>query len=697
MGALRYHAPVYSPRRRRASVAMCSRLKPCSHPALTPWVLVVILAGALVAHGTALAALHEGAEPSDPLVAQRADFLAAEQALESGDSRRYATLKKLLVDYPLYPYLEYAELNERLARADAKEVRRFLERYADVPVAFRLRARWLNLLKRRGDWQGYLDFAAESRYPERECTRLWALVQVGRSAEAMERVPDLWNAGKSQPKACDRVFAFWREQGGLDSDLAWSRLAKAMGRGQISLARYLVRYLDSSDKAIADAWIRLRAAPRRVTTDRRLRSDTERVRTAVVYGVRRLARRDAEAAADAWSQLRDRYRFSTAQQVAVIGAIGNELSEEGNAAAGQWFERIPKGTATGRIREEAVKAALMVEDWGAVLHWISRMDREQRNENNWRYWAARAHEQLGNDHEANKIYAGLSLTRGFYGFLAADRIGVPYTLGDEPIHVSPAVAHATANHPGVLRARELHRLGRTLDARREWRDAVASMDGTQKAAAARVADSWGWHDQAIFTAAKAGAFDDLRLRFPLAFRSKVSRHAGRQKIDMAWVYGVMRQESAFAHDARSPAGAMGLMQLMPATARHVARNLRFRLGGTRQLLVPDTNIRLGTRYLRMMLDDLDDHPVLATAAYNAGPHRAKRWRPKDRVVPADIWIELIPFKETRGYVRRVFEYTVVYEERMGMTPRRISTWLKPIMPKGGLTGALGAQSNGGRS
>ncbi|MGB0712670.1 MAG: transglycosylase SLT domain-containing protein [Gammaproteobacteria bacterium] len=639
--------------------------------------------------GVANAASDMSSAPSDPLVAQRADFLAAEQALKQGDGRRYATLKKLLVDYPLYPYLEHAELDGRLSRAKAEEVASFLSRYADVPVSHRLRGRWLALLKRRGDWKAYLEFARESRYPGRECTRLWALTRVGRTEEAMAQVAPLWNVGKSQPKACDPLFALWRKGGGISADLAWSRLGKAMGRGQISLARYLVRYLDKPDKAIADAWIRLRAAPRRVLTDRRLRSDTPRVRTALVYGLRRLARRDVEKAAAAWGRLGDRYRFSPEQQARVLGAIGSELAEEGDGSARDWFLKVPEGASTADIRAQAVKAALVAEDWDSVLEWIGRMDREQRNEDNWRYWAARAHEARGDEHEANKVYAGLSLTRGFYGFLAADRIGVSYTMGDEPIQVTPAVAHATENAPGVLRARELHRLGRSLDARREWRDAVAAMDNTQKAAAARVADGWGWHDQAIFTAAKAGEFDDLRLRFPLAFRSKVSRHAGRQKIDMAWVYGVMRQESAFAHDARSSAGAMGLMQLMPATARDVARNLRFRLRGTRQLFVPDTNIKLGTRYLRMMLDDLDQHPVLATAAYNAGPHRAKRWRPKDRMVPADIWIELIPFKETREYVRRVFAYTVVYEERIGLTPRRLSSWLKPILPEGGLTGVHG--------
>ena len=240
----------------------------------------------------------------------------------------------------------------------------------------------------------------------------------------------------------------------------------------------------------------------------------------------------------------------------------------------------------------------------------------------------------------------------------------------------------------IRRAQELFALERWTEARREWHSATRDMNPTQLRAAAKLAKQRGWHDRAIFTLARTGYWDDLELRFPLEHAELVKANADLHGIDIAWVFAVMRQESAFMSNARSHAGAMGLMQLMPATARQVAKNVLKTPPPRRQeLFQPDTNIALGSAYLKQMKGELGDSAVLATAAYNAGPHRVTRWLPQE-TLPADIWIELVPFKETRGYLRRVLAYTVIYEKRMGIPPTRLHKRLHPVPPSISMLGQL---------
>jgi soluble lytic murein transglycosylase len=264
--------------------------------------------------------------------------------------------------------------------------------------------------------------------------------------------------------------------------------------------------------------------------------------------------------------------------------------------------------------------------------------------------------------------------------MAADRVGADYHLDHIETPVDPQISEQIAAMPAVRRARELFHLERWVDARREWQSATADMEPAQLKAAAKIAEQKGWHDRAIFTLARTGYWDDLELRFPLEHTELVERNADRNGIDEAWIFAVMRQESAFMHNARSHAGAMGLMQLMPATARAVARDLKLKPPRRHDLLQPETNIALGSTYLRQMKERLGDSAIFATAAYNAGPHRIPRWLP-EQVLPADIWIELIPFRETRRYLERVLAYTAIYESRMGLSPTRLERRLHPVGPQ----------------
>jgi len=613
---------------------------------------------------------------------KRSTFLAAEQALQHGDRAKFRRLSAELKDYPLRPYLDYQFLKMRLSEVATDEVREFLSRYSDAPVADLLRSRWLDYLASRQRWADYLDFYQDPTGPRRKCHHLRALIATGQSDQALPQVAEIWLHGKSQPRACDPVFAAWTKAGYRTRELTWQRIEKAMEAGQWKLAKYLGRGLSNADQAWVKRWITLFRDPQRAERPDNV-GQAHPYRTAMLAQVtRRLARWNGAKALALWHTIEHRYPFTDQQRQRTEHYILRNLVRTPGDEVYAFVRQIEVGSDDDiKVHEARVGTALLRQDWPQVIRWIAALPQEVRGDERWLYWVGRALEGTGATAAAEPIYRQAATQRSYYGFLAADRIGDEYHLDHTETPASAGLVAQIANLDSVRRAAELFALQRWVDARREWRWATKDMDAERLKAAAKLAEQRGWHDQAIFTLAKTGYWDDLELRFPMEYAKLVAQNAKRHGIEKAWVFAVMRQESAFMDDARSHAGAMGLMQLMPATARSVARKmLKQKPPRRHELMEPDLNIALGSAYLKQMKGELGDSAVLATAAYNAGPHRVVRWLP-DRTLPADVWIELVPFDETRGYLRRVLAYTVIYEKRMGQTPTRLRERLHPVPPQ----------------
>jgi soluble lytic murein transglycosylase len=317
-------------------------------------------------------------------------------------------------------------------------------------------------------------------------------------------------------------------------------------------------------------------------------------------------------------------------------------------------------------------------DWQLVLVTIEGLPKPDQQHERWRYWKARALISQGKAGAGEEILKVLSDDRSYYGFLAAQRLGDQPKLQHERLDAETNLMQRLLQDPALQRARELHHLGRCLAARREWNLAMRQRSDDELRAAARLAEQWDWPSQVILTLAKLRQWNDLELRFPLAHQHKITALAQDAGIDKAWIYAIMRQESAFMQDAKSPVGARGLMQLMPKTAESVAKELQLAISDPDELYQPELNLKLGTRYLNKIFRRLQENPVLATAAYNAGPRRVVNWLPK-QAQAADIWIETVPFRETREYLKHVLAYTVIYNYRLGEDPSRPqSVWLRPI-------------------
>jgi soluble lytic murein transglycosylase len=610
--------------------------------------------------------------------ARRKAFQGAEKLALAGKPLPHQ-LESLLKGYALYPYLEYARLKATLPRVSATQVEAFLKRYADTPLASLLRSRWLSVLAKRKDWNNYLRFYQPQNNVERRCHYLQALIETGQKELAFPKVPALWLYGKSRPKACDPVFKVWKQAGKLTQELVWQRIGLAMDRGNIKLARYLKKSLPAAEHRWVDAWIRIHKKPQLALSSKLLKKPHPQRFRILRDAAYRQIRKDPLAAIDYWKKLQQRFRFPPMEKHLVDRKLALWLvRNDAPQAIGFLADLQPCGHDI-RLQEALARSALFHKDWPQVVRRIREMPEEEQHTERWRYWMARALEQSGKRQQANSLYTELAHERSYYGFLSADRIGGNYRFAPGKTTVDPSVDTRISGHPAVPRIRELLALERWVDARREWRLLTSGLSSEEYKAAARLAKSWNWHDQAIFTLAKSDYWDDLELRFPLEHARQVRHFSGRNGLDISWVFGVIRQESAFNPSVRSYAGAIGLMQLMPATARRVAIKLLKRKKAPRRkdLITPKTNIELGTAYLADVLASLGENPVLATAAYNAGPHRVKRWLPRNRL-PADIWVELIPFKETRGYVQRVFTYAAIYDYRLKRSITRLSDRMLPI-------------------
>jgi len=620
---------------------------------------------------------------ADERAAQRDLYLQAEQALAQRQLTRFRKLLPRLTDYPLYPYLQYQDLKRRLHRASHEELDRFLDDYANLPIADSLRRKVLKRAAKRRDWQSYLHFYRPTQNVSLQCHYLSARLHNGETETVYADIQRLWLSARSRPSECDGVFAQWRDAGQINDDLLWQRIELALGQGRRQLASYLARQLPTRERHWAHLWIGLHRYPDQLPRRyQALLKPHPKARLIFINTLQRLIRRDPQKAITFWqthaTELRLQISLSEAEQASLYRrfALALALRHQPNAEA--WFRRIPPRYQTDTSRSWRVRAAIRNQHWQTVRLAIDAMPEQQRQTDRWRYWEARALVQLGEIKEANALLSQLAKRRNYYGFLAADRLSLPYPLQAHPYQPSAAELFVLQEQADIRRTAELYQLGRRIEARREWRAAMQKLDETRRLQAAKLAQLWGWNEQSILTMAGTTYRDDLELRFPLLFREEVLALSATKGLEAAWTYGVIRRESAFVTDARSSRGATGLMQLMPATAKRISRSLKVRYRGRSTLLQPETNLKLGTGHLAKMLERFDNQTVLATAAYNAGARRVKKWLPEETTMDADRWIETIPYKETREYVSNVLAYTIIYADRLGQQNVRLGMHMEPV-------------------
>ena len=610
------------------------------------------------------------AQAGDP---ERKQFQQSWKAASRGDHAAFLQHRQGLEQYILFPYLQYEDLRNRRARVDPAEMASFLQQHEDWAFTAGLKTAWLKTLGRQGRWEALRTHGAESRDTVVRCYHARARIKAGMLEGVMAEAQELWATPRSQPKECDPLFDWLRAKSGITPDLAWQRIRLAMHAGNPRLTLYLAQYIPAQERRWLERWQDLdRNRYRNLGVARNWR-DEELSRMITSISLQRLARSDAIRAWTVFQQLDGRFQWSTTQRNAALREIALQAAVELAPETLEIMATLPVEAQDDQLLQWWARAALVSSEWQTLAEVISRMPTETRTDARWRYWNAAALDQTGDAAGARLIREALAREANYYGFLSADRLDQPYSI----CPLEPAVSDSDI---GSLRAR--HDIARALELRKveldnwaaaEWSLATSRLDRHGLRAAAALAFNEGWHDRAIFSLGDSGDLRYYDWRFPLLWQQQVSAEASRNGLDPAWVHGVMRSESALVETARSSAGALGLMQVTPATARQLSRRHGLAYRGSAQLKEADTNIRFGTRFMRDLLNRFNQNPVLVSGAYNAGPEAVDRWLSKRPMVPADVWIESIPYYETRDYIPRVLAFTAIYDWRIHKQVTRVSS------------------------
>jgi len=637
--------------------------------------LVSVLSATFVQATSAQATQVDGSNLITQWQQSRSDYQLARTMLEKRDFGAYLTLREELTNYPLYPYLEYEYLRKRLSKVPATEIQAFISNWSDTPLAAPLKNRWLRELAKAGKWQQYLNnFGDSVKSPELQCHALWALHKTGHTEEALSKVPELWLVGHSQADACNPIFELWTRQDQLTEDMLWQRFKLAMQAGNLTLARYLSRSMSPKHQHIGKLYREIYQHPERLKTRSKFDLNNPEHREIISAGFKRLARRDSLLAFKLWPQYQSS-KFHPRQINLTNRHIMLWLAHQDNSLTFQVTLEQHRALITTDVLEAGIRLAVRLQQWPLVISLTNQLPDQQRSSTRSQYWLARAQLETGAipKEAVLKNLHGISLQRDYYSFLAADYLQQPYRMNEQHYGLDGNFLERFKQLPGIVRAQELIHAEQTTAARREWYQATKNFNKNQHYTAAHHARLIGWNSQAIRSAIAAKRWHDLELRFPLSFEENFEETAQQRHLNSNWLFAMARQESALTPDAVSHAGARGLIQMMPRTAKNIARKHKIPYHSRQQLFDPEKNIELASAYLTSLLDQFDGNNIYATAAYNAGPHRVEKWLKTTAHLPIDVWIESIPFHETRQYVKNVLTFSVIYAYRRQQSSLQMAT------------------------
>lgn len=594
------------------------------------------------------------------------DLAAAREAAQRGNPKPLDAWRARNRGHALEAYATFWLLSGSVERADPAEVRAFLARYPDTPLADQLRREWLRVLGAAGSWEAF-----RVEYPRlvADDAELACYAFQERLARADPEVATearaLFGSGRETAAACEPVFQSLAAAGTIGEREVWERIRRLLAAGHLREAKRANLLLAARQRLDEKLLDRAAGDPGGFLAREKSTLLTRTARELVVFAVARLARAKPDEAAERLVQFAARLGPEATRtawaQVAYQAAMAH------HPRALEWYAQAGDATLAEAQKAWKIRAALRAGSWKDVLAAIQQLPAEEARDPAWRYWRARALAALGEREASQGLLRGLAGERNFYGILSAEELGVaapPDWNGWKP---QPADLDRVRALPGLERALALYRIGFDGEGFREWAWAIRGMEDRDLLAAAEVARLAGVPDRAINTANRTAQLHDLAQRFPIPHREAVSAAARQWGLDEALMYSIIRQESRFMASVRSRVGAQGLMQLMPATAQWVARQIPVQPYKVQMLSQPAVNVQMGTYYFSRVLGDLG-HPLLATAAYNAGPGRARRWRDA-RPLDGAIYAETIPFNETRDYVKQVFTNAWFYGHRLtGQVP-----------------------------
>lgn len=618
-----------------------------------------------------------------PVEQQREWFQQARKALNHNKIRKFQSLKARLVGYPLAPYLDIWHARKKLSHGDDSEVAGTLKRYASIPEAGSLHIEWMKYLAKRGKWallgKRLNDFPKTgARIPDITMVAKWRTGDARGKKAALDAFGKHWQKGGGVSDILLPMQRAWNRQKHPSLSERWARIGALAKHRHWREVKALARPLSHREKAWIKLWRSVQKSPAKVFTLWQKDIPPRLSYMILADSFNRMPRDDAERI---WQQFHARraaarVRVSNSDFSKLRRLLALHAAKQHVLGAADWLAGLPAAYQNSDVRAWQVRMYLLANRWKKVQLALQLMPLKEQQKSRWAYWRARAYEMAGDKKKASMLFTELAAGRGYYSFLSAERLRRPYRLLPEAMEVSPALARRLAERPAIRRAYEWFRLGRLSKANSEWFAALAASSPQMWKAAANMAAKWGWYNRMINAAFKAGEMNALAYRFPMGFERVVKRAARETGLDASQIWSVIRQESAFNHQAVSSAGARGLMQLMPKTAQQVAKRHKMKYRKSR-LLQPNVNVRLGAFYLARMKKRFNGNMALATAAYNAGPHRVKSWLKRTPFEWEDTWIEAIPFNETRRYVQQIRAFVIVYNWRQKHHSAALTARRKP--------------------
>ncbi|MCB4359975.1 lytic transglycosylase domain-containing protein [Quatrionicoccus australiensis] len=618
-----------------------------------------------------------------PLVAQESNdfaFLAARDAFRSGDRNKLERASSQLGNHELAAYVENYRLRMWMDQGDAAGMRAFLERNDKTYVAEKLRADWIRWLGKRANWSDVDSEYPRLIAPEADVTCYSQQARLARNDKAvLDEAEKLWLTQIEPPEPCRPVLDALVVAQRMGSDDVWARARRQLEANRPVWTKTTLNYLPDNqlpdsktlDAAIANPMGYLVRQPGSWSASRSGRE-------LAIFAIQRIATNDPRAAADELDKLKSRLQDGEKQWA--WGQIGLQAAKKHMPEAVAWYENAGKIALSDDAYQWKVRAALRAREWGIVHNTILAMPAALAAQPEWIYWLGRAHKAGGRTTDANALFEKIAGQASFYGNLADEELGRAITPPPKAKAATAEEQKAARDNPAIRRAMAFFRLDMRTEAVREWNWSLRGMEDRELLAAADLARRNQIWDRAINTADRTKNEHDYTLRFLAPYGEQVRPAAQNQSLDDAWVYGLMRQESRFITSAKSSVGASGLMQLMPATAKWVAKKIGLRDFSQSQVHDAQTNVLLGTSYMRLVMENLDNHPVLASAAYNAGPGRAKKWR-ADQALEGAIYAESIPFSETRDYVKKVMSNAVYYSILFNGKPDSLKARLGIVGPR----------------
>ncbi len=621
---------------------------------------------------------------------QRATFKKANYAIKQGRFDLYQLHAQKLKDYPLLPYLEFAFISKRIKMTKNNpalhvqfwEIESFFKRYPDVPVNRVLLHQWLKERGKYAQWslfrQGWSLADPALKSTSMKCLKAHADYSHTRNKLVLTQALSLWNQGRSAPKACDGLFALMQSQGVIKNEHIRSRLEKAIGAHQWGLAKYLNKQLPADEQALGNAWIQVVKNPNQLEklSNQALIKASNQKESIVWQSFHRLNRLKPEQSKTVYASWARTFSLSDNTRMKMREDLGVRLAHQRDVKALDWLSGIPHDKLGLVAHHWLIRYNLLLGEFGDALKHIDALPQQEKKRPIWQYWRARSLEQIGELDRANRLYQGLAKQRHYYGLLASSRLSKPFELNHQPASSEPNMMDELSDSPVIKRIRELKHHNRITQSRAEWVAWIKSLSKQEQIAASVIAQQEKWPDFSIIAITRANQYHALEMRFPKGYGDDIERIANKLDIDPHWVFALTRQESLFSSAVKSSAGAYGLMQLMPATARYVATKFHLPKPSIYDLKNPDINLSLGTTYLKSLYDKFDGHMIISTASYNAGLNRVESWLPL-KPVDADIWIDAMPFLETRNYVKNIVATIGVYRGLEGQ-PLALDTIMVPV-------------------